>query len=76
VGDFFAKPGGLGEGFVFALEFDLRNNEACIVAKELIDFPGVAFVLYAVASLLDQAAFTVFQEKLGVVGWDLIFKLG
>src|SRR5215208_5131921 len=52
--DFVAKPYGLSEGLVFALELQLCNDQSCVVAEELVDFPGEIASEDLVALLLDQ----------------------
>ena len=55
-GDLFAEPGRLVEGLVLIGKLDFSDDEAVVVAIELIDFPGMLAVgvLDEIAGLVDD----------------------
>ena len=54
VGDFLAYPRGFGERAVFTVQLDFGDDEALVVAEELVNFPDEAVVLQAPAHFLDE----------------------
>ena len=65
-GNFGAEPGRTLKSFVFMVQLDLGDDEACIVAPEHVHFPRMLAPGDDEAGLFNQAAMAQWQERLGV----------
>jgi len=74
-GNFCGQPAGPLKFLPLVGELDLRNYEAGIATKELIDFPGRSCVLQRVTILLKGRPIAKGQQRFAIVKRDLVLKL-
>jgi hypothetical protein len=75
VGHFGPQPTGTGERFVFALEFNLCDDETGAGPGEDIDFPYVSVEFDSVANLLDDFGAAQLEQVFGVFVWNRVLEL-